>query len=64
MIYKMAPNSLNIALKQKKIKNCFVIKKNLDMCLKKQVGNQKCDFYKKVLQICMKRKTKIFMSGP
>ena len=50
MIYKMAPNSLNIALKQKKIKNCFVIKKNLDMCLKKQVGNQNCDFYKKVLQ--------------
>ena len=44
-------------------KKCVVIKKNLDICMKR-VDKKNCDFYKKVLHMCMTRKKKIFMSGP
>ena len=43
-------------------KKCIVIKKNFDICMKKRVDKKNCDFYKKVLQMCMTRKKKIFMS--
>ena len=44
-------------------KRCILIKKNLDVCMKR-VDKKNCDFYKKVLRMCMTRKKKIFMSGP
>ena len=44
-------------------KRCILTKKNLDSCMK-QVDKKNCDFYKKVLKMCMTRKKKVFMSGP
>ena len=45
-------------------KTCIVIKKNLENCMQKATGNEKCSFYKKVLKMCKERKKKIFLSGP
>ena len=66
----MAPIFLHIPLKQqsKNSKKCFLVKKNLETCMATQKDKDKdkdqCVFYKKILRMCMERKTKVVMSGP
>ena len=43
---------------------CASLQKNLDICMNKQIGPQKCGYMKKVLDMCLKRKKKIVRMGP
>ena len=45
-------------------KKCKLLKQNLERCIAKHVTSQECDFYKKILHMCLKRKKNIFQSGP
>ena len=64
----MPPTIVTVFTKQqsKNSKKCLLMKKNLEKCIQIRKGEEenKCRFYKKVLYMCMKRKTNIFMSGP
>ena len=46
--------------------NCNKLKKNLKKCIINQtsVRDKDCEFYKKVLHMCLERSKKIFQSGP
>ena len=42
--------------------NCKRLKKNLEKC--KEKHPKECNYYKKILNMCLKRPKKIFISGP
>ena len=43
---------------------CQKLKKNLEICIIKRVNAKDCDYYKKILNMCLKRPKNTFMSGP
>ena len=52
---------------QRKKQYCIPMKKNLENCLKKQENqqtNKKCDYLRKILNICITRDKPMYHSGP
>ena len=49
---------------QRKKKYCTPMKKNLEHCLKKQENQQKCDYLRKILKMCITRDKPMYNSGP
>jgi hypothetical protein len=59
------PNTRRVSPQKKdNAGGCGTIKKQLDKCVKKPLTEKNCDFYKKVLHMCMSRKKRVFMMGP
>ena len=51
------PNTRRVSPQKKdNAARCDTIKKQLDKCVKKPLTEKNCDFYKKVLHMCMSRK--------
>jgi len=53
-----------IGLGKNSKKKCHILQKNFDICMVINNNIEQCDFYRKVLAICLKRPKKIFRSGP
>ena len=49
---------------QRKKRYCIPLKNNLKDCLKKQENQQKCDYLRKILKMCITRDKPIYNSGP
>ena len=43
---------------------CKTLKKNVETCITKKTNKKECEYYKKILNMCLKRSKNRFMSGP